>query len=86
MGVTVHDSTGDVYVSHQGKLTVLTDPNHDGKADVQKGLVDDLPVDIHMNNNLKFGPDGWLYIGIGSACKACYDTDPRSATINAFQY
>lgn len=37
-----------------------------------------------MNNNLKFGPDGWLYIGVGSACKACYDTDPRSATILRF--
>ncbi|HJR79858.1 MAG TPA: PQQ-dependent sugar dehydrogenase [Anaerolineales bacterium] len=84
LGVTVHDSTGDVYVSHQGKITVLTDTDDDGKADVQKGLVDDLPFDIHMNNNLKFGPDGWLYIGIGSACKACYDTDPRSATIMRF--
>lgn len=84
LGVTVHDSTGDVYVSHQGKITVLTDTDDDGQADVRKGLVNELPFDIHMNNNLKFGPDGWLYIGIGSACKACFDTDPRSATIMRF--
>jgi glucose/arabinose dehydrogenase len=84
LGVTVHDQTGDVYVSHQGKITVLSDTDDDGTADVQKTLVDDLPFDIHMNNNLKFGPDGWLYIGVGSACKSCYDTDPRSATIMRF--
>lgn len=84
LGVTIHEQTGDVYVSHQGKITVLRYTNRDGKADVQNVLVDDLPYDIHMNNNLKFGPDGWLYIGIGSACKACYDSDPRSATIMRF--
>jgi glucose/arabinose dehydrogenase len=84
LGVTVHDQTGDVYVSHQGKITVLSDTDDDGTADVQKTLVDDLPFDVHMNNNLKFGPDGWLYIGVGSACKSCYDTDPRSATIMRF--
>jgi len=85
LGVTIHEPTGDVYVSHQGKITVLSDSNDDGKADVQDTLVDDLPFDVHMNNNLKFGPDGWLYIGIGSACKSCQDTDPRSATIMRIQ-
>lgn len=84
LGVTVHDPTGDVYVSHQGKITVLSDADDDGQADVQESLVDDLPFDVHMNNNLKFGPGGWLYIGIGSACKSCQDTDPRSATIMRF--
>ena len=84
LGVTVHSETGDVYVSHQGKITVLSDTDDDGKADVQELLVDDLPFDVHMNNNLKFGPDGWLYVGVGSACKSCDDTDPRSATIMRF--
>lgn len=84
LGVTIDEPTGDVYVSHQGKITVLSDANEDGKADVQKILVDDLPFGIHMNNNLKFGTDGWLYIGIGSACKSCEDADPRSATIMRF--
>lgn len=84
LGVTVHEPTGDVYVSHQGKVTVLADTDGDRRADVQETLVDDLPYDIHMNNNLKFGPDSWLYIGVGSACKSCEDTDPRSATIMRF--
>jgi len=84
LGVAIHIPTGDVYVSHQGKITVLSDMDNDGKADVQKVFASDIPFGIHQNDNLKFGPDGWLYIGVGSACKSCYDTDPRSATILRF--
>ena len=65
LGVTVHVPTGDVYVSHQGKITVLSDTNGDDKADVQKNFAEGLPFNLHQNDNLKFGPDGWLYIGVG---------------------
>ena len=84
LGVTVHIATGDVYVSHQSKITVLRDTDSDNKADVQEIFADNIPFGIHQNDNLKFGPDGWLYIGVGSACKSCYDTNPRSATILRF--
>ena len=84
LGVTVHHPTGDVYVSHQGKITVLSDTDDDNRADVKKVLVDDLPFELHQNDNLKFGPDGWLYIGVGSTCNACNDSDPRSASIMRF--
>ena len=84
LGVAVHDPTGDVYVSHQGKITMLSDTNSDNRADVQKIFADNLPFDLHQNDNLKFGPDGWLYIGVGSTCDACDDPDPRSAAILRF--
>ena len=84
LGVAIHIPTGDVYVSHQGKITVLSDTNNDDKADVQEIFASDIPFGIHQNDNLKFGPDGWLYMGVGSACKSCYDMDPRSATILRF--
>jgi glucose/arabinose dehydrogenase len=84
LGVAIHNPTGDVYVSHQGRITVLRDIDHDDRADVQEIFADNIPFGIHQNDNLKFGPDGWLYIGVGSACKACYDTNPRSATILRF--
>ena len=84
LGVTVHVPTGDVYVSHQGKITVLSDNNGDDKADVQKKFAEDLPFDLHQNDNLKFGPDGRLYIGVGSTCNACDDLDRRSAAILRF--
>ena len=84
LGITVHPSTGDIYVSHQGGITVLSDTDGDGKADKTKALINNLPTELHQNDNLKFGPDGWLYMGLGSTCDACSDYDPRSATILRF--
>jgi len=84
LGITVQLSTGDVYVSHQGGITVLSDTDGDSKADAKRILADTLPTDLHQNDNLKFGPDGWLYMGLGSTCDACTEYDPRSATILRF--
>jgi glucose/arabinose dehydrogenase len=84
LGITVHPATGDVYVSHQGGITVLKDTDGNGQADTNRILVNDLPTDLHQNDNLKFGPDGWLYMGLGSTCDACAQFDPRSATILRF--
>ena len=84
LGVAIHSPTGDVYVSYQGAITVLRDTNGDDRADSERLLVDDLPFEKHQNDNLEFGPDGWLYIGVGSTCDACEDRDPRSASILRF--
>jgi putative membrane-bound dehydrogenase-like protein len=84
LGVAIHEPTGEVYVSYQGAITVLKDTNDDGRADKERALVDDLPFDQHQNDNLEFGPDGWLYIGVGSTCDACEDLDSRSASILRF--
>jgi len=84
LGITVHLPTGEVYVSHQGAVTILTDIDGDGKADRDRVFVDNLPTDRHQNDNLKFGPDGWLYMGLGSTCDACTEFDARSASILRF--
>jgi glucose/arabinose dehydrogenase len=84
LGITVHPTTGDVYVSHQGGITVLSDTNADDKADATRILVNNLPTDLHQNDNLKFGPDGWLYMGLGSTCDACQELNPKSASILRF--
>jgi putative membrane-bound dehydrogenase-like protein len=84
LGVAVRAPSGEVYVSYQGAITVLSDTNGDGRSDQERLLVNDLPFDKHQNDNLEFGPDGWLYIGVGSTCDACDDPDPRSATILRF--
>ena len=84
VGVAVHNPSGDVYVSYEGAITVLSDTDGDERSDKEKILVDDLPTGKHQNDNLKFGPDGKLYIGVGSTCDACEDIDPRSAAILRF--
>lgn len=84
LGITIHEPTGDIYVSHQGVISVLRDDNGDNVADGERIFVGDLPFGLHQNDNLEFGPDGWLYIGVGSTCDACQDTNPESATILRF--
>jgi putative membrane-bound dehydrogenase-like protein len=84
LGVAVHRSTGEVYVSHTGVISVLNDNNGDGVADGERILAGDLPFGLHQNDNLAFGPDGRLYVGVGSTCDACEDTNPQSASILMF--
>jgi len=84
LGVAVHIPSGDVYVSYQGAIKVLRDADGNGRSDEERILVDNLPFKLHQNDNLEFGPDGRLYMGVGSACNACQDSDPRSATILRF--
>lgn len=85
LGVAVHPSTGDVYISHEGVVSVLRDANDDNQADSETILAGDLPFGKHQNDNLEFGPDGWLYLGVGSTCDACEDTNPLSASILRFR-
>ena len=84
LGVAVHIPSGDVYVSYQGAIKVLRDTDGNDRSDQERIIVDNLPYKLHQNDNLEFGPDGWLYIGVGSTCNACEDLDPRSATILRF--
>lgn len=81
LGVAVRNSTGEVYVSHQGVISVLSDSNGDDVADNEEILVGDLPFGEHQSDNLEFGPDGLLYIGVGSTCNACDDSNLFAATI-----
>ena len=49
---------------------------------VPEVLVDGLPGDEgHRNRSLRFGPDGMLYLSIGSSCNVCVEKDERRATI-----
>lgn len=45
-------------------------------------LVDDLPDGgQHPNRTLDVGPDGMLYVSVGSTCNACAESSPESATM-----
>jgi glucose/arabinose dehydrogenase len=35
----------------------------------------------HWTRTLRFGPDGWIYVSIGSTCNVCKEQDPRRAAI-----
>ena len=39
---------------------------------------------MHTSRSIAFGPDGRLYVGIGSSCNVCVEGDPRRTTIQVF--
>ncbi len=84
LGVAVHPENGDVYISQDSKITIARDIDGDLSADEYESIVSDLPIGLHKNNNLEFGADGMLYMGVGSTCNACVEVDARSATIMRF--
>lgn len=58
------------------------DLQSDGKVSELELLVDDLPdAGQHPNRTLAVGPDGQLYVSVGSTCNACSESSPESATM-----
>lgn len=35
----------------------------------------------HWSRTVKFGPDDWMYVSVGSSCNICIEDDPRRAAI-----
>ncbi len=75
---------------HQGKLYVapptqvlVANLGKDGKAQGKATVfVDNLPFGgRHPNRTLRIGPDGMLYISIGSPCNACKPENKEHATL-----
>ena len=67
--VTVHD----IYVA---------DLQDDGSFGELVRIVDDLPdAGQHADRTIAVGPDGMLYVSVGSTCNACNEPNPENATI-----
>ncbi|GAB4457073.1 MAG: sorbosone dehydrogenase family protein [Armatimonadaceae bacterium] len=64
------------------KEVFTAERNADGSVGSLKRIVDNLPDGgQHPNRTLAFGPDGYLFVSVGSTCNACTETNPESATI-----
>ncbi len=72
-----------LYVAEETKISkVVLSPTGDGK--LQKII--DLPTGgNHFTRTLGFGPDGRLYVSMGSTCNVCVESDPRYASIYSFK-
>ena len=78
-GIVIHD--GRLYVCSDKKLA-RGRINNDGSVGALDTLANDLPDGgRHDNRTLAFGPDGKLYISVGSDCNDCKETNPEHATI-----
>lgn len=60
----------------------VADMQPDGRLGQLTMLVGDLPdAGQHPNRTMAFGPDGMLYLSVGSTCNACNESNVENATL-----
>jgi glucose/arabinose dehydrogenase len=64
------------------KEIYVADIQDDGTFGPLERIVDDLPdAGQHADRTLAVGPDGMLYVIVGSTCNVCIEDNPENATI-----
>jgi len=78
---------------HGGYLYIATTPAvmrvrwTNGAPDGTPSVFVELPTStpaVHTSRTINFGPDGRLYVSIGSSCDVCTEGDPRRTTIQVY--
>jgi glucose/arabinose dehydrogenase len=70
---------GMLYVAETGRVDRVPAPG------TVVPIVSDLPTGGgHFTRTIGFGPDGALYVSVGSSCNVCEERDPRRAAIIRF--
>jgi glucose/arabinose dehydrogenase len=79
--VVLHD--GFLYV---GETQAVSRYAYDANAALGKRqeVVPNLPTDGHNTRTIAFGPDGTMYVAVGSSCNICDESDPRRAAVLRF--
>ena len=71
-----------LYVAETGRVVRYRYDPGTGAASSPTAVVPDLPArGVHFTRTIAFGPDGGLYVSIGSSCNVCIERDPRRAAV-----
>ena len=87
-GLDFHD--GHLYLSETGAV-VRVPIADDGPETIRvagpvERVVEGIPPGGgHWTRTLRFGPDGGMYVHVGSSCNVCEEEDPRRATILRYE-
>ncbi|MEN9936284.1 MAG: hypothetical protein RLZZ387_2863 [Chloroflexota bacterium] len=77
---------GALWVAQQDSVIRLGEPDAGGRYQQRETVVPDLPVGgNHWSRTIGFGPDGGLYLSVGSSCNVCVEDDPRRAAITRYE-
>jgi len=66
-------------VSNQDGVVKLTKKNN--RWSPPKPFITNLPTGGHTLKTIRQGPDGYLYLNVGSSCNVCVESNPFRATI-----
>lgn len=72
---------GNLYVANQDGVVRLEQRDGKWPATGVKSIIANLPSGGHTLKTLKQGPDGYLYLNVGSSCNVCEESDPLRATL-----
>ncbi len=84
-GIDIFD--GWLYVAETGAIGRIRFDEKTGKTQGSfQRIVSNLPAGgNHWSRTLRFGPDGLMYLTIGSTCNVCIEKDPRRSSMMRFQ-
>jgi glucose/arabinose dehydrogenase len=84
-GLDIHE--GWLYVGETDAVgRIRFDPTTGATSGVFERVVTGLPGGgNHWTRTVRFGPDGWMYVSIGSSCNVCLETDSRRATMMRYR-
>lgn len=75
---------GYLYVAEERRVVRLRWRGAQPAQGEPEVIVPDLPTGGHYTRTIAFGPDGRLYLAIGSSCNVCSEADNRRAAIMAY--
>jgi glucose/arabinose dehydrogenase len=77
---------GALYIAETGRVVRFRYDAATLKASDPQPVVRSLPAGGgHWTRTIVFGPDGRLYVSVGSSCNICKETDARRATIVRYE-